>query len=152
MMARRWGKLEKDFKPRQTERQAENGIFDISKIPDIYDCIKYDTLHNSHLPLPNKNELYAASKALADVIVPQVIIACISFKTKKEWEYFPIPYFWRGIKKSPKTNFPLKKIDFYNSAHIFNLKKKLFIQHSVFVTKVANCSQSSMYECLVYWC
>ena len=93
MMARRWGKLEKDFKPRQTERQAENGIFDISKIPDIYDCIKYDTLHNSHLPLPNKNELYAASKALADVIVPQVIIACISFKTKKEWEYFPILYF-----------------------------------------------------------
>ena len=75
MMARRWGKLEKDFKPRHTDRQAENGgggIFDISKIPDIYDCIKYDTLHNPHLPLPNKNELYAAAKALADVIVPQV--------------------------------------------------------------------------------
>jgi hypothetical protein len=25
----------------------KNGVFDISKIPDIYDCIKYDLLHNS---------------------------------------------------------------------------------------------------------
>jgi len=39
LMVNRWSKLEKDFK------QAE-GKFDISKIPDIYDCIKYDLLHN----------------------------------------------------------------------------------------------------------
>ena len=39
LMVKRWSKLEKDFK------QAE-GKFDISKIPDIYDCIKYDLLHN----------------------------------------------------------------------------------------------------------
>lgn len=32
LMERRWGKLEKDFKTK--------GSFDISKIPDIYDCIK----------------------------------------------------------------------------------------------------------------
>ena len=56
LMARRWGKLEKDFLPK-------TGVFDISKvckcqlrrkdsadllfqIPDIYDCIKYDVEHN----------------------------------------------------------------------------------------------------------
>ena len=39
LMVNRWGKLEKDFK-------LKNGQFDISKIPDIYDCIKYDLLHN----------------------------------------------------------------------------------------------------------
>ncbi len=38
LMINRWGKLEKDFK-------LKDGQFDISKIPDIYDCIKYDLLH-----------------------------------------------------------------------------------------------------------
>ena len=32
-MIKRWTKLEKDFK-------MKNDEFDISKIPDIYDCIK----------------------------------------------------------------------------------------------------------------
>jgi len=40
-MARRWGKLEKDFKLREDRPE-----FDMSKIPDIYDCIKYDVQHN----------------------------------------------------------------------------------------------------------
>ena len=31
----------KDFK-------QDNGKYDISKIPDIYDCIKYDMLHNRY--------------------------------------------------------------------------------------------------------
>ena len=26
-----------------------NGKFDISKIPDIYDCIKYDLQHNRYM-------------------------------------------------------------------------------------------------------
>ena len=43
LMARRWGKLEKDFKLRDDK---ESPLFDISKIPDIYDCIKYDLQHN----------------------------------------------------------------------------------------------------------
>lgn len=41
LMARRWGKLEKDFKLREDRPE-----FDMSKIPDIYDCIKYDVQHN----------------------------------------------------------------------------------------------------------
>lgn len=35
----RWSKLLKDFR-------LKSGKFDISKIPDIYDCIKYDLQHN----------------------------------------------------------------------------------------------------------
>ncbi|XP_039323936.1 inositol hexakisphosphate and diphosphoinositol-pentakisphosphate kinase 2 isoform X12 [Saimiri boliviensis] len=64
LMLRRWSKLEKDFK-------MKNGRYDISKIPDIYDCIKYDVQHNGSLKLENTMELYRLSKALADIVIPQ---------------------------------------------------------------------------------
>lgn len=50
----------------------KNGRYDISKIPDIYDCVKYDTQHNSSLGLENTLELFRLSRALADIIIPQV--------------------------------------------------------------------------------
>ena len=43
MMWDRWKKLEKAF------YNSEADQFDISKIPDIYDSIKFDCIHNSHL-------------------------------------------------------------------------------------------------------
>ncbi|XP_053212708.1 inositol hexakisphosphate and diphosphoinositol-pentakisphosphate kinase-like isoform X3 [Panonychus citri] len=65
LMQRRWAKLEKDFK-------LKIGTFDISKVPDIYDCIKYDLQHNQHiLQFSNAEELYTYSKALADIVIPQ---------------------------------------------------------------------------------
>ncbi|XP_075693035.1 inositol hexakisphosphate and diphosphoinositol-pentakisphosphate kinase 2 isoform X11 [Rhinoderma darwinii] len=64
LMLRRWSKLEKDFK-------TKNGRYDISKIPDIYDCIKYDVQHNCSLKLESTMELYRLSKALADIVIPQ---------------------------------------------------------------------------------
>ncbi|XP_061071942.1 inositol hexakisphosphate and diphosphoinositol-pentakisphosphate kinase 2 isoform X2 [Conger conger] len=64
LMLRRWAKLEKDFK-------MKNGRYNISKIPDIYDCIKYDVQHNSSLKLDNTMEIYRLSKALADIVIPQ---------------------------------------------------------------------------------
>ncbi|KAL8203578.1 UNVERIFIED_CONTAM: Inositol hexakisphosphate and diphosphoinositol-pentakisphosphate kinase 2 [Gekko kuhli] len=64
LMLRRWAKLEKDFK-------TKNGRYDISKIPDIYDCIKYDVQHNVSLKLENTMELYRLSKDLADIVIPQ---------------------------------------------------------------------------------
>lgn len=42
LMLKRWRKLEKDFK-------KKDNSYDISKIPDIWDNIKYDVLHNPHL-------------------------------------------------------------------------------------------------------
>eukprot|EP00069_Balaena_mysticetus_P001779 bmy_15457T0 len=71
LMLRRWSKLEKDFK-------TKNGRYDISKIPDIYDCIKYDVQHNGSLKLENTMELYRLSKALADIVIPQVSNSYIS--------------------------------------------------------------------------
>ncbi|XP_062340394.1 inositol hexakisphosphate and diphosphoinositol-pentakisphosphate kinase 2 isoform X12 [Osmerus eperlanus] len=64
LMLRRWAKLEKDFK-------MKNGRYNISKIPDIYDCIKYDVQHNSSLKLDHTMEIYRLSKALADIVIPQ---------------------------------------------------------------------------------
>ncbi|XP_063226372.1 inositol hexakisphosphate and diphosphoinositol-pentakisphosphate kinase 2 isoform X4 [Bacillus rossius redtenbacheri] len=65
LMGRRWGKIEKDF-------CTKNKTFDISKIPDIYDCIKYDLQHNQHtLQFEQAEELYLNAKNLADIVIPQ---------------------------------------------------------------------------------
>ncbi len=65
LMTRRWSKLEKDFK-------NKSGVFDISKVPDIYDCIKYDLLHNAGvLNSELAEELYNCAKNMADVVIPQ---------------------------------------------------------------------------------
>ncbi|XP_014481289.1 PREDICTED: inositol hexakisphosphate and diphosphoinositol-pentakisphosphate kinase 2 isoform X5 [Dinoponera quadriceps] len=65
LMGRRWGKIEKDFCTKQKR-------FDISKIPDIYDCIKYDLQHNNHtLQFEHAEELYTYAKSLADIVIPQ---------------------------------------------------------------------------------
>lgn len=65
LMGRRWGKIEKDF-------STKSKTFDISKIPDIYDCIKYDLQHNQHtLQFELAEELYTYAKYLADVVIPQ---------------------------------------------------------------------------------
>lgn len=67
-MGRRWGKIEKDF-------CTKNKTYDISKIPDIYDCIKYDLQHNQHtLQFDQAEELYIYAKYLADIVIPQVSI------------------------------------------------------------------------------
>ncbi|XP_068629845.1 inositol hexakisphosphate and diphosphoinositol-pentakisphosphate kinase 2 [Battus philenor] len=65
LMGRRWGKIEKDF-------CTKNKSYDISKIPDIYDCIKYDLQHNQHtLQFDQAEELYMYAKYLADIVIPQ---------------------------------------------------------------------------------
>ncbi|XP_076143231.1 inositol hexakisphosphate and diphosphoinositol-pentakisphosphate kinase 2 isoform X3 [Alosa pseudoharengus] len=64
LMLQRWTKLERDFR-------MKSGRYDISKIPDIYDCIKYDVQHNASLGLENTVELFTMSRALADIVIPQ---------------------------------------------------------------------------------
>ncbi|XP_021366365.1 uncharacterized protein LOC110458782 [Mizuhopecten yessoensis] len=65
LLIRRWAKLEKDFK-------MKDGRFDISKIPDIYDCIKFDLQHNqSTLKIKNAEDLFKCSRAMADIVIPQ---------------------------------------------------------------------------------
>ncbi|XP_075714216.1 inositol hexakisphosphate and diphosphoinositol-pentakisphosphate kinase 1 isoform X3 [Rhinoderma darwinii] len=64
LMLQRWTKLERDFR-------MKSGRYDISKIPDIYDCVKYDVQHNRSLNMEGTDELFKLSKSLADVIIPQ---------------------------------------------------------------------------------
>ncbi|KAG7271749.1 hypothetical protein CRUP_032652 [Coryphaenoides rupestris] len=64
LMLQRWSKLERDFR-------MKSGRYDISKIPDIYDCVKYDVIHNASLGLEDTLELFRLSRALADIVIPQ---------------------------------------------------------------------------------
>ena len=77
LMERRWNKLEKDF-------LNKSGLFDISKVPDIYDCIKYDLQHNnSILQCDQAEKLYTFAKNMADVVIPQVS----DFGTETNYEF-----------------------------------------------------------------
>ncbi|GMT30312.1 hypothetical protein PFISCL1PPCAC_21609, partial [Pristionchus fissidentatus] len=68
---RRWSKELREFK---RENKTGDVEFDISKIPDIYDNIKYDMEHNPDLCI-NKEEdferFYLCVKNMADIVVPQ---------------------------------------------------------------------------------
>jgi inositol hexakisphosphate/diphosphoinositol-pentakisphosphate kinase len=66
MMRERWSKLYRDF------YSKKRNTYDLSKIPDIHDCIRYDAMHNSHLYLSGIRELLEISSSLAHALVPQV--------------------------------------------------------------------------------
>ena len=72
LMQRRWGKLIKDFWP-------SDGVYDISKVPDIYDCIKFDLQHNMKiLRFTEAEELHTLAKSMADIVIPQVSHVCLT--------------------------------------------------------------------------
>ncbi|ULU09990.1 hypothetical protein L5515_000466 [Caenorhabditis briggsae] len=68
---RRWNKELREFRRKNKHGEVE---FDISKIPDIYDNIKYDMEHNPDLCINNEVEferMYLCVKNMADIVVPQ---------------------------------------------------------------------------------
>ncbi|VDD91712.1 unnamed protein product [Enterobius vermicularis] len=68
---RRWGKELREFRRVDKGGEVE---FDISKIPDIYDNIKYDMEHNPDLCADYEGEferMYLCVKNMADIVVPQ---------------------------------------------------------------------------------
>ena len=65
LMLDRWEKLNKDFFSTKTSQ------YDLTKVPDVYDMIRYDVLHNSHVDLEGMEELYRLAAALENSIVPQ---------------------------------------------------------------------------------
>uniref|UniRef100_A0A158P793 Inositol hexakisphosphate and diphosphoinositol-pentakisphosphate kinase n=1 Tax=Angiostrongylus cantonensis TaxID=6313 RepID=A0A158P793_ANGCA len=68
---RRWGKELREFR---RENKVGDVEYDISKIPDIYDNIKYDMEHNPDLCVNNEGEferMYLCVKNMADIVVPQ---------------------------------------------------------------------------------
>jgi hypothetical protein len=66
LMLERWLKLYKDF-----YNDKKSNIFDLTKVPDVYDMIRYDILHNSHLQLSGMEELYRLSSNFESIVVPQ---------------------------------------------------------------------------------
>ena len=76
-MYRRWDKLRKDFR-------KKSGKFNISKIPDIYDCIKYDYQHNQQFLHYDKSELFfQCAKFMADLVVPMEYGITVQVRGKK---------------------------------------------------------------------
>ena len=62
-MFKRWRKLEKDFK-------NKDNSYDISKIPDICDNIKYDLLHNPQFMDEKRRKLFEIAYLMSQIIVP----------------------------------------------------------------------------------
>lgn len=50
----------------------EKDEFDLSRIPDVHDNVRFDVLHNPHLGLSKTlHKLYTKAKLMADCVVPQ---------------------------------------------------------------------------------
>jgi len=50
----------------------EKDIFDLSRVPDVHDNVRFDMLHNPHLGLTETlQKLYDLAKSMADCVVPQ---------------------------------------------------------------------------------
>jgi inositol hexakisphosphate/diphosphoinositol-pentakisphosphate kinase len=64
LLLERWRKLERGL------YNARRGVFDISKVPDVFDAVKYDALHSRHWGLTNLRRLHGCAKQLADVVIP----------------------------------------------------------------------------------
>lgn len=57
--------------PAASASSSKKGTFDISKIPDVYDCAKYDAIHNQkNLGLQQLTQLYDTSRILSEFIAP----------------------------------------------------------------------------------
>ncbi|CAI5704728.1 unnamed protein product [Peronospora effusa] len=65
LMYERWDKIFRDFYSTKT------GTFNLSKIPDVHDCIKYDLLHNASIGWKCGLDLFKLAEALARCYVSQ---------------------------------------------------------------------------------
>uniref|UniRef100_M4B6P8 Inositol hexakisphosphate and diphosphoinositol-pentakisphosphate kinase n=1 Tax=Hyaloperonospora arabidopsidis (strain Emoy2) TaxID=559515 RepID=M4B6P8_HYAAE len=65
LMFERWDKIFRDFYSTKTD------TFNLSKIPDVHDCIKYDLLHNASVGWKCGPDLYRLAEALARCYVSQ---------------------------------------------------------------------------------
>jgi inositol hexakisphosphate/diphosphoinositol-pentakisphosphate kinase len=83
LLIRRWAKLEKDFR-------MKDGRFEISKIPDIYDCIKYDLQHNQKtLQYERASELFSIAQYQSCVSpsqhLPKFCWSCLTNFTNSDY-------------------------------------------------------------------
>jgi inositol-hexakisphosphate/diphosphoinositol-pentakisphosphate 1-kinase len=65
-MLYRWETLSRDF------YSLDKDSYDLSKVPELHDMTRYDTLHNYHLPFSSTlSQLYHLADTFARCIVPQ---------------------------------------------------------------------------------
>lgn len=65
LLHQRWKKLHEDIYNKKSES------FDISKIPDVYDCTKYDAIHNyRNLHFNELEALYQTARCLSEFVAP----------------------------------------------------------------------------------
>ncbi|RYG68348.1 histidine-type phosphatase [archaeon] len=65
LMWDRWDKLYRDF------YNNKKSQYDLTKVPDVYDMIRYDILHNSSLGLTGMEELFQLASKFERCVVPQ---------------------------------------------------------------------------------
>jgi len=66
LMLQRWKKLDREF------YDAEKDRFDLTKVPDVHDNIRYDALHNGKvIDISKIKDLYTDAKNFADCVVTQ---------------------------------------------------------------------------------
>jgi hypothetical protein len=65
LMLVRWDKLFKDFYNKATDH------YDLTKVPDVYDMVRYDILHNQFSCFHSLEPLYELARNFADTVVPQ---------------------------------------------------------------------------------
>jgi hypothetical protein len=65
LLLTRWEKLYKDFYNKDTN------LYDLTKVPDIYDMARYDVLHNESPLLPSLGPVFEESRLFSFAVVPQ---------------------------------------------------------------------------------
>eukprot|EP00826_Nyctotherus_ovalis_P005232 TRINITY_DN11173_c0_g1_i2.p1 TRINITY_DN11173_c0_g1~~TRINITY_DN11173_c0_g1_i2.p1 ORF type:complete len:366 (+),score=99.00 TRINITY_DN11173_c0_g1_i2:1832-2929(+) len=97
LIFKRWKKLEKDFYSRKSNK------YDISKIPDVNDGIRYDALHNSYLLNETMTSLCKNIGLLNEFVTPLefgfTIIQKVSSGVK-----VPSVYYARSVENSSKNS------------------------------------------------
>lgn len=65
LMWDRWDKLHRDF------YNTKVSAYDLTKVPDVFDMIRYDLIHNSSLALSGMKELFEIASRFERCVVPQ---------------------------------------------------------------------------------
>ncbi len=148
LIYKRYAKLLNDFYNKEKEK------FDISKIPDIYDNIKYDIIHNRNYVGEIGYQLYERVNNLANFVMPleygikieEKINIGIKF-IKPLLNKINCDLLWWDLEKIKKEFFSKKSLPKLNENETFE-KKRVESDWSKIKTRFYFTSQSHLYSLL----